>query len=100
MRLVDFKFSTADYDMQRPLFVSVDDKPQPVVSLTKSPTDRRLVLDIDLTHADRPLTLDAFVTRTQKLPGSWRIAVQTAIASPTTRELFGYRLVDEKIMFM
>ncbi|MCF6165470.1 hypothetical protein LROSL1_1423 [Furfurilactobacillus rossiae] len=100
MRLVDFKFSTADYDMQRPLFVAVDGNPQPVVSLTKSPTDHRLILDLDLTHAGRPLTLDAFVTRTQKLPGSWRIAAQAAIASPTTRELFGYRLIDEKIMFM
>ncbi len=100
MRLVDFKFSSADYDHTRPLFVAVDANPQAVVSLTKQSEKHQLILVLSTQTNIHPLTLDAFVTRTQKLPGSWRIAIKTVATPSTTRELFGYRLVDEKIMFM
>ncbi|MGV0168637.1 hypothetical protein ACRYI5_08525 [Furfurilactobacillus sp. WILCCON 0119] len=93
MRIVDFKFSTADYDPNRPLFLAHPENNQPVTDLTQQADTHQLILN---TGTGRPLTLDQFNARTQKLPGSWRITTVT----PTARELFGYRLVDEQIVFM
>ncbi|GEK28184.1 hypothetical protein [Furfurilactobacillus siliginis] len=93
MRLVDFNFSTADYDRTRPLFILADPKPLPVTELRQQADTHQLIL---VTSTGRPLTLDQFAMRTQKIPGSWRIVT----THTTPRELFGYRLVDEKVVFM
>ncbi|GAB6092198.1 hypothetical protein [Furfurilactobacillus curtus] len=92
MRLVDFSFATADYDLNRPLFIYDGTNPQPVTGIEIDSATHRLQLRVGTNY---PITLDQFNTRTKRIPGHWRI-----VMLPTNRELFGYRLIGEKLVFM
>lgn len=91
MRLIDFKTLAIDFNNEKQLCIQIKNYFRPVTLIQIENNKIFLV-----SNNKEIITLGNFLNTTKQLSANTRIYKK----QPEVQELFGYRIVDNKLMFM